>query len=230
MERHHAVAFALGNQGFSMPYPGAARRRSRMIFPCIGCFPTYPVPVDIVLLGIQGSGKGTQARRLAEDFGYRIVEMGGELRNIIASGSELGKVVASYIDKGNHAPLEVVVQVMRQVIDAQPPEKPLLFDSAVRNLDQMAPFDEIMRQAGRSFRCIHLTLPREVATERILRRAQNEGRTDDADLGAINRRIELFYEKTLPVIEEFKRRGIVMEIDGMGTVDEVYARLKSAIA
>jgi adenylate kinase len=185
--------------------------------------------VDIVLLGIQGSGKGTQAKKLAAEFGYRVVEMGAELRAIIASGTDLGKRVASYLDKGNHAPLEVVVQVMEQVIGNQPKDQPLLFDSAVRNLDQVPPFDRIMKEAGREFRCIHLTLPREIATERILGRAAKEGRTDDADLAAINRRIELFFEKTMPVIEHYASHGNMVEIDGMGTMDEVYARLQQVV-
>ncbi len=185
--------------------------------------------MDLVLFGIQGSGKGTQAKRLAAEFGYDILEMGAELRKIIASGSELGKTVSSYIDKGNHAPLEIVMQVVKDAVLSKPKDQKILFDGIPRNLDQMHSFDQIMQEVGRSFRCIHLTIPREVSLERIMNRATQEGRIDDAATEIINRRIDLFFEKTMPVIEDYQQKGSMTEVDGMASVEEVYARMKSAI-
>ncbi len=199
------------------------------IFPCIRHFGAYPVPVDIVLFGIQGSGKGTQAKRLAEEFGYTIFEMGGELRKMIASGTELGKVVASYIDKGHHAPLEIVMQVLRDIVTSRPKDEKMLFDGIPRNLDQMMSFDTIMAEAGRPFRCLHLVIPRDVAVERIVGRAKEQGRADDADADAIRRRLDLFVEKTIPVIDHYASRGNMEAVDGYAGVDEVYARMRSVV-
>lgn len=184
--------------------------------------------MDLVLFGIQGSGKGTQARKLAAEFDFSIFEAGGELRTIAASGTELGNTVKSFIDAGNLAPHEVVMQVVRQAILARPRDQTILFDGIPRDLDQMRDFDAIMDEVGRDFRCIELSVDPEQCIHRILGRARLEGRADDQDEAAIRRRMSLFREKTMPMIEEYRRRGVLLTIDGEGTVDEVYERLKKA--
>jgi adenylate kinase len=185
--------------------------------------------VDLVLFGIQGSGKGTQAKRIAEEFGYEIFEMGRELRNLIASGSELGKPIASYIDKGHHAPVDVVMQVVKEAVLSRPGQK-LLFDGIPRNVEQMMRFDLLMIEAGRHFQCIHLVIPRDVAIERIMLRAKEQHRVDDEDENAVRRRLDLFIEKTLPVIEHYASRENMIEVDGFATVEEVYERMRMAVA
>src|SRR6185295_16910480 len=111
--------------------------------------------MDLVLFGIQGSGKGTQAKKLAADFGYDIFEAGGELRKIAASGSELGKTVKSYIDQGHLVPHEIIMQVVDEAIRARPKTQKILFDGIPRDEAQMKDFDAIMKKAGRDVRCIH---------------------------------------------------------------------------
>lgn len=179
--------------------------------------------VDLVLFGIQGSGKGTQARRLAKEFDYDIFEAGGELRKIAASGSKLGETVKSYVDKGNLVPHEIIMQVVKEAILARPKSQKILFDGIPRDLDQMRGFDQIMKEVGREFRCIHILLTPEEGLKRILERAKVEGRVDDADTAIVEKRMETFTEKTMLVIEEYKKQGKVIEIDGMKSVDEVYA-------
>lgn len=185
--------------------------------------------MDLVLFGIQGSGKGTQAKRLAEEFSYDIFETGAELRKIIASGSELGKTVASYIDKGHHAPLEIVMQVVKDAVMLRPKDQKILFDGIPRNMDQMHRFDVLMAEVGREFRCVRLVIPRDVAVERITGRAKEQGRPDDADEEAVRRRLDLFDEKTVPVIDHYSSRGNMIDIDGLGTMDDVNARLNDVI-
>lgn len=186
--------------------------------------------MDLVLFGIQGSGKGTQARRIATEFGYDIFETGAELRRIIASGSALGKTAASYMDKGNLVPLSLVMQVTKEVILAKPTPKKILFDGIPRDREQMQAFDAMMAEVGRPFRCLHILLPEEEALQRILGRAKVEGRVDDSDEAYIRRRMEIFRAKTLPVIDEYRRQGKLEDIDGGGTVGEVYERVKKAMA
>ncbi len=182
--------------------------------------------MDLVLFGIQGSGKGTQAKKLAAEFGYDIFEAGGELRKIAASGTELGKTVKSYIDIGKLVPFEIIMEVVETAIKARPADQKILFDGIPRDADQQKSFDKILASAGRSFRCIHLKLDPEEGVRRILGRAKTEGRADDANEEVIRRRMRTFVEKTLPVIKAYEERGLVTEVDGMKTVDEVYGEMK----
>jgi adenylate kinase len=185
--------------------------------------------MDLSIFGVQGSGKGTQAKRLAAEFGYYVFETGGELRKIIASGSELGKLVASYLDKGNLAPLEVVMQVAKEAIAARPADQSILFDGIPRDMAQKEGFDKILQEAGRHIRCVELVLPKEIAIERILGRAKIEGRADDANIDAIQRRLQVFEERTRPVIEAYAADGNMVFVDGLGSMDDVYERLKAVV-
>lgn len=185
--------------------------------------------MDLVFFGIQGSGKGTQAKRLAEEFGYYIFEAGGELRKMKASGTELGNTVARYIDNGELVPFEIIMQVVKEAVAAVPEDTQILFDGIPRDSDQKKAFDEILSDAGREFTCVHILLSKEEALERIAGRAEIEGRADDADEQKVLRRMELFEEKTKPVIQEYAAQGIVIEVDGKGTVEEIYQRIKKEV-
>lgn len=186
--------------------------------------------MDLVLFGIQGSGKGTQAKKLAEEFGYSIFETGAELRKIAASGTELGNVIKSYIDAGHLAPLDIVMEVVKQAILERPKNQPILFDGIPRDLEQRKSFDTIMREVGRTFRCIQLTLDDKTAFDRIHGRALQEGRTDDANEEAIRRRMNIFKERTLPVIEAYRAEGNMTDIGGSRSIDEVYADLQRVVS
>lgn len=181
--------------------------------------------MDLVFFGIQGSGKGTQAKKLAAEFGYDIFEAGGELRKIAASGSELGTTVKSYIDQGHLVPHEIIMKVVAEAIAARPKATKILFDGIPRDLDQMRDFDGIMKTAGRDFRGIHFILDAEEGVQRIFGRAKAEGRADDANEDIIRRRMKTFADKTMPVIATYKQEGKVIDIDAKGTVDEIYANL-----
>lgn len=185
--------------------------------------------MDLVLFGIQGSGKGTQAKRLAAEFSYDIFEAGGELRKIAASGSVLGETVKSFIDKGNLVPHEIIMQVVKEAILTRPKNQKILFDGIPRDENQMLSFDQIMKDLGRDFRCIHILLTPDEGMKRILWRAKTEGRADDADTAIVARRMKTFTGKTMPVIEKYKNEGKMIEIDGMKSVDEVYGEMKKVL-
>ncbi len=185
--------------------------------------------MDLVLFGIQGSGKGTQAKKLAAEFGYDIFEAGGELRKIAASVSELGQTVKSFIDAGDLVPHEIIMQVVKEAILKRPKTQKILFDGIPRDLNQMKDFDAIMKEVGRGFTVIHLLLDPEEGLRRIFGRAKLEGRADDADEEIIRKRMKTFTEKTVPVLETYKKKGLVTEIDGMKGVDEVYAKMKGLV-
>ncbi len=195
--------------------------------------------MDLVLFGIQGSGKGTQAKKLCAEFGYDLFEAGGELRKIAAlasaersgdgSGSELGAIVKSYIDVGKLVPFAIIMQVVKEAIESRPKDQKILFDGIPRDLDQMRSFDQIMAEVGRKFTCIEITLTEEEGVERILGRAKIEGRADDANEETIRRRMQTFFEKTVPVIQQYREQGKLAGIDGRGTVEEVYEATKQEL-
>lgn len=186
--------------------------------------------MDLVLFGIQGSGKGTQAKKLCAEFDYDYFEAGGELRKIAASGTELGATVKSFIDVGKLVPFAIIMQVVKEAILARPKSQKILFDGIPRDPDQMRSFDEIMAEAGRDFRCIEILFSEEEGVRRILGRARIEGRADDADEATIRRRMQTFMEKTKPVIARYKAAGKLVEVDGKGTVEEVYDAVKKLIS
>lgn len=183
--------------------------------------------MDLVFFGIQGSGKGTQAKMLARDFGYDIFEAGGELRKIARSDSMLGKEVKSYIDQGHLVPHQIIMKVVAEAISARPSQTHILFDGIPRDHDQMVDFDAIMKKAGRDFICIHFLLNADAATKRIIGRAKAEGRADDANTEIIMRRMKTFTEKTVPVIETYRQKGLVTNIDASRSVEDVYEHLKA---
>jgi adenylate kinase len=185
--------------------------------------------MDLLLFGIQGSGKGTQAKKIAEEFGYRIFEAGAALRAIAASGTPLGNTVQGYIDQGHLAPHAVVMQVLEEAIMARPITEKILFDGIPRDSLQQQDFDRIMTRSGREFFCIELRVDPAQAFSRILGRAQKESRADDADPERIQRRMDLFREKTSPVIEQYRKEGKMVTVDGEGSVEEVYARLHTVL-
>ncbi|OGJ61305.1 hypothetical protein A3C37_04950 [Candidatus Peribacteria bacterium RIFCSPHIGHO2_02_FULL_53_20] len=185
--------------------------------------------MDIVLFGIQGSGKGTQARKLAEEFGYILFETGGALRAIAATDSDLGRQVKEIIDSGHHVSPEIVMDVVKAAVKRCPKDKPIIFDGIPRNIDQMDPFNSVLQEAGREFRCIEIHVDEEAAVQRILKRATIEGRIDDASEESIRRRMQLFHEKTEPVIDAYRVKGIVVDVDGEGDVEKVYKRLKKSV-
>lgn len=185
--------------------------------------------MDVVFFGIQGSGKGTQAKKLAQEFGYDIFEAGGELRKIAASGSKLGTTVKSYIDQGHLVPHEIIMDVVAAAIAARPQATKILFDGIPRDQAQMRDFDAIMRRAGRDFIGIHFLLDAQVATQRIVGRAKEQGRADDADPAIIERRMRTFAEKTLPVIQTYAAQQKMREIDASYAPDDVYQALTTVM-
>lgn len=181
--------------------------------------------MDLLLFGIQGSGKGTQAKRLAAEHSYHIFEAGAELRKIAASNTDLGHKVSSYIDHGHLVPFEIIMEVVRTSVAAQPLEEKLLFDGIPRDMDQKRAFDDLMKDLGRDFRCVHLVVDEEEALKRVQQRAAEQGRADDANEEFIRRRMNLFHEKTEPVINDYRMHGKVIDVSGEGTMDEVYGEI-----
>lgn len=184
---------------------------------------------DLILLGIQGSGKGTQARLLCQERGYFYFEAGAKLREIAASQSTLGQKVAEIINQGRLVPAPILMEMVEQFCKDHP-QKPILFDGVPRNLEQFELFGPLMEKFQRSPLVIHLKLAKEKAIERILKRAREskQKRKDDTPQ-IIKERIEIFYQQTQPIIKRYQTQKNLVEIDAMGEIKEINRKILQSI-
>lgn len=183
--------------------------------------------MDLSLFGIQGCGKGTHAKLLAAEFDYDIYGTGNEMRRVAATDTETGRIVKELIDGGNLAPVDVVMQVTADWL-AEHKGRKVIFDGIPRSIEQLDKFNGVVADAGRTFVGVHIVLSEDQAFERIKNRSA--GRTDDATEASIRRRLQVFKETTVPVIDWYREQGNMIDVDGSGTVEEVYARVKQALA
>jgi Adenylate kinase and related kinases len=179
-----------------------------------------------LIFGPPGAGKGTQAAKLVERFGLRHVSTGDLLRRQIAEGTELGLKAKHLIDQGLLVPDEVVEGMIAAELDANPDVKGFLFDGFPRTTAQAEHLDTILADRGRKVDAVlSLAIPDEMVFERIRHRAQIENRADDTKPEVIQNRIDTYHAKTEPIAAFYKDKGVYQEVDGTGTIDEVFEKL-----
>ena len=183
-----------------------------------------------LIFGPPGAGKGTQAAKLIERYGLRHVSTGDLLRREIAAGTPLGMKAKTLIDMGLLVPDEVVEGMIAAELDAHPDVKGFLFDGFPRTTAQAEHLDAILAERGRKVDAVlSLAIPDEAVFERIRHRAEIENRADDTKPEVIQNRIDTYHTKTEPVTAFYKGKGVYREIDGMGTIDEVFEKLCDVI-
>jgi adenylate kinase len=187
------------------------------------------VPLDVLILGPQGAGKGTQAKRIADEYGVPHVSTGDILRAAIAAGTELGRRVQPIVESGSLVPDELMVDLIRERLGATDTESGFVLDGFPRTLAQAEALDVMMTGIGRSFTAVlALQVPDAVARERMLGRAEKEGRVDDTP-EAIDRRLSLYHEQTAPVLEHYRAQGRFVPIHGERTEPEVWREIQDAL-
>ena len=180
-------------------------------------------------MGPPGAGKGTQAKFIAEHFKIPAISTGDIFRANVSAGTELGVEAKRYMDAGEYVPDEVTNKMVRNRIDESDAAGGFLLDGYPRTLAQVEELDGMIAFTGHQLDAVVcLTVDQDEIVSRLLQRAQVEGRADDTE-DVIRRRQQVYLEQTEPLIEVYKARGIVHEIDGLGDVDEVTDRLLSAI-
>jgi adenylate kinase len=178
--------------------------------------------VRLLLLGPPGSGKGTQAKRLAEHFGIRHISSGDLLRAEVESGTPCGQAVADALSKGELVPDEWVLAMLREPILEASAEGGYLLDGFPRTLAQAEAAAEMAREEGVvANAAIFLRAEPDELVQRLLARAEEDGRSDDNE-ATIRHRLEVYNEKTAPLREYYADRGILLEVDAMQPVDDVY--------
>jgi adenylate kinase len=183
----------------------------------------------VIIMGPPGAGKGTQATFVAEHFGIPAISTGDIFRANVAEGTPLGLEAKRYMDAGEYVPDEITNKMVRNRID-EPDAKPgFLLDGYPRTLAQVKELDDMVEFTGhRLDAVVVLTVDPEEIVQRLLARAEVEGRADDTE-EVIRRRQEVYREQTEPLIDVYRNRGILIEVDGMGEVDDVTNRIFDAL-
>ncbi|MCT1834898.1 adenylate kinase [Kocuria palustris] len=184
----------------------------------------------MLIIGPPGAGKGTQAVRIAERLGIPAISTGDIFRENIRGGTELGKEAQSYTDAGNLVPDSVTNRMVRDRLSWDDSAEGFLLDGYPRNTAQAEELDRILQESGTQLDVVlQLTADRDELVARLLNRAQEQGRTDDTE-DVIRHRLDVYDRETAPVIGLYADRGLVTEVDGLGTIDEVTERIAQALA
>ena len=185
--------------------------------------------LSVLLLGPQGAGKGTQAKRISAEYGIPHIASGEILRAEEESGSELGRQVKATIERGDLVSDDVMIELIRNRLGQPDTEAGFVLDGFPRTTVQAEALDSMFADIGRNFSvAFALQIPDEVAFERLRRRAEVEGRADDTD-EAIERRLDNYHRETEPLIEYYRTRGNLVPVRGNRTENEVFADLQAAL-
>ena len=191
---------------------------------------TGRTPARLLIIGPQGSGKGTQGVRIAESFGIPAVSTGDVFRANVKEGTELGQQVKAIIDAGDLVPDELTGAIVRDRLAQDDAAHGFLLDGYPRNLGQVGDLDTFLDGRGEPLTAvIELSVPREESIQRLSLRATQQGRTDDNEQ-SIAKRLSIYESETAPILDVYRRRGIVDEIDGVGSLDDITARIVAALA
>jgi adenylate kinase len=187
------------------------------------------VPLNVLLLGPQGAGKGTQAKRISREYDIPHIASGEILRAEMQAGSELGLRVKDVYDRGDLVSDHLMIELIRTRLEQPDTEPGFVLDGFPRTTPQAEALDVMFADIGRSFSVVFaLQIPDEVAFERLRRRAELEGRADDTG-DAIRRRLENYHRETEPLIEYYRVRGNLVPIHGDRRENEVFAEIQSAL-
>jgi adenylate kinase len=185
--------------------------------------------LNILILGPQGAGKGTQAKRISEEYGIPHIATGDMLRAAIATGTELGRKVKPIYESGELVPDDLMIELIRERLSQDDTENGFVLDGFPRTLRQAEALDPMLREIGKELTVVFvLQLPDEVCIERLLKRAQLEGRVDDTP-EAIAKRLDLYHRETEPLIEWYRIRSNVVVVHADRSVDEVFAEIQQAL-
>jgi len=185
---------------------------------------------NIVIFGAPGSGKGTQSDLIIEHYGLEHISTGDVLRNEIKKGTELGKTAQSFIDKGNLIPDDLMISILASVYDGfGRGHKGVIFDGFPRTIPQAEALKRMLDERGdRVAAMIELDVPEDELMKRLLLRGQQSGRADDNE-ETIKKRLVVYHQQTQPLIEWYRQEGLHHHINGLGTLERIFADIQKVI-
>ena len=185
--------------------------------------------MKIVLLGGPGAGKGTQAAKLKQHYEIPHVSTGEILREARSSGTDLGKKAAEYMDAGKLLPDDIILGIVDERLGMPVMENGFIFDGFPRTIPQAEGLDELLEARGSALDAVvSIDVPDEIVVNRLLKRAEIEGRPDD-NRETIEERLSVYYKQTEPLKAYYEARGILKSVDGLGTVEEILDRIKTVL-
>lgn len=183
--------------------------------------------LNVVIFGAPGSGKGTQSERIVEKFGINHISTGDVLRAEIKNGTELGKTAKGYIDQGQLIPDELMIDILASVFDSFKDSKGVIFDGFPRTIAQAGALKQMLADRGQAVSVmLDLDVPEEELMTRLIKRGQESGRADDNE-ETIKKRLLVYHSQTAPLIDWYKNEGVYKHIQGLGTMDGIFADLQS---
>jgi adenylate kinase len=187
------------------------------------------MPLDVLLLGVQGSGKGTQAKRIASDYGLAHIATGDMLRAAMAADTPLGRRVRPIYDAGELVPDDLMIDLIRDRLQAPDTEPGFVLDGFPRTMPQADALDSMLSEIDRPLSVVfELQVPDEIAIDRLYKRAVEEGRPDDTP-EAIAKRIELYHQETKPLVSHYRLAGNLIGIHGDRPENDVFAEIQEAL-
>lgn len=183
----------------------------------------------MLLLGPQGSGKGTQAKRIGAEYGLPHIATGDMLREAIAQETELGLRVKPIYDSGQLVPDDLMIELIRERLGEEDAQRGFVLDGFPRTLPQAEALDEMLSEIGRELSIVfEFQLSDDVCRQRMLGRAEAEGRTDDTP-EVIDRRLRIYHEQTEPLVGHYRLVGNLVGVHADRSVDEVFAEIQEAL-
>jgi adenylate kinase len=187
------------------------------------------MPLDILLLGPQGAGKGTQGRLIAGEYRVPHIATGDILRTAIAEGTELGRQAEPLLKSGQLVPDGIMIDLIRDRLARDDTEEGFVLDGFPRTAAQAEALDERLSQIDRRLGVvIEFQLDEQLAVDRLLRRAEEEGRADDTP-EAIRTRLALYNEQTAPLVEYYRSRGILVPVHADRTIEQVFDEIQDTL-
>ena len=185
---------------------------------------------NIVIFGAPGSGKGTQSELIINEYGLEHISTGDVLREEIKNETELGKTAKTFIDKGQLIPDELMVDILAHVYDAFGKEhKGVIFDGFPRTIPQAEALKKMLGERGhRIAAMIELDVPEDILMDRLIKRGQQSGRSDDNE-ETIKKRLGVYHNQTAPLIEWYQKEGLHHHVKGFGELQDIFADIKQVI-
>lgn len=184
----------------------------------------------IVLLGAPGAGKGTQAAIMIENLGIPHVSTGDMLRAAVKSETEVGLKAKAVMDSGQLVGDDIVIALAGERLGQPDAKKGFVLDGFPRTQIQAEALDGILSEFSTPIDCcLAITVDTEAVVQRLLKRAEIEGRADDNE-ATIRERMDVYTEQTAPLLDYYRQRGLLVEVDGMGEVSEISGRIQQVLA
>ena len=185
--------------------------------------------LNIVIFGAPGSGKGTQSERIVEKYGINHISTGDVLRAEIKNGTELGKTAKGYIDQGQLIPDELMIDILGSVFDSFKDSKGVIFDGFPRTIAQAEALKKMLAERGQDVSVmVDLDVPEEELMVRLIKRGKDSGRADDNE-ETIKKRLHVYHSQTAPLIDWYKNEKKYQHINGLGTMEGLFAEICEAV-